>query len=376
VLVRPLVEISPSRMELDMREGKRMRFEDKLSNLFGNILKNNKRKIGLRRLDGVERHRVCCKVSVLEKIISGTIPGRTDHIARTQSEGLLDRIPLLLVARLLREKDGVDVRENTTGRNRDVGEQLVELLVVSHSELDVTRDDARALVVARGVSGELENLSGEVLKHGREVHGGTRTDALGVSALAQVAVHSADGELKSRAEAAALRGAGRLLASLSLSFSSLARHDQRLTRVNFLGVVEEWARTPPRPQKRNRAEQRAAAASGSPCFFGRAGSGSHCFLARKKHSRSVFCAAKNQRDPERPRPKKQGDPETAAALFVSSCAGSWAPLAVSPLFNLQQKVYTSQLWKVCLPSVEHRSERAVARPSDPRIATAPTSTRS
>jgi hypothetical protein len=48
-------------------------------------------------------------------------------------------------------------------------EQLVELLVVAHGEQHVAGDDARLLVVAGGVAGELEDLGSEVLEHGREV---------------------------------------------------------------------------------------------------------------------------------------------------------------------------------------------------------------
>jgi hypothetical protein len=108
-------------------------------------------------------------------------------------------------------------------------QQLAQLLVVAHGELDVAGDDpeqavrgcrvsrcgragrvqARAgwvlrargcfagecvdvcfvllqspapvlLVVARGVAGELQQLSSEVLQHGGEVHGRARADALGI----------------------------------------------------------------------------------------------------------------------------------------------------------------------------------------------------
>ena len=43
----------------------------------------------------------------------------------------------------------MDVGQHTAGRDRHAAEQLVELLVVAHCELQVARDDARALVVAR-----------------------------------------------------------------------------------------------------------------------------------------------------------------------------------------------------------------------------------
>ena len=77
----------------------------------------------------------------------------------------------------------MDVRENTARRDGDAAEELVELLVVAHGELDVPRDDAGLLVVAGGVAGELEDLSAEVLEDGREVDRGAGADAGGVAAL-------------------------------------------------------------------------------------------------------------------------------------------------------------------------------------------------
>ena len=76
----------------------------------------------------------------------------------------------------------MDVRENTTGRDGGSAEELVELLVVADGELHVAGRDAALLVVA-GVTGELKDLSAEVLEDGRHVDGGTATDAGGVAAF-------------------------------------------------------------------------------------------------------------------------------------------------------------------------------------------------
>ena len=46
----------------------------------------------------------------------------------------------------------------------------------------MTRDDARLLVVAGGVAGELEDLGREVLEDGGEVDGRAGTDTLSVVA--------------------------------------------------------------------------------------------------------------------------------------------------------------------------------------------------
>ena len=90
----------------------------------------------------------------------------------------------------------MNVGEDTTSSDGGVAEELVELVVVADSQLDVAGNDTGLLVVLSGVTGELEDLSGEVLKDGSEVHGGTSTDALGVSASLEETGNSTDGELK------------------------------------------------------------------------------------------------------------------------------------------------------------------------------------
>ena len=100
------------------------------------------------------------------------------------------------LAGLLGQKHSLDVGEDTTLGDGDSAEQLVELLVVADGELQVTGDDPALLVVAGGVAGELEDLSGQVLEHGGEVDGGTGADAFGVVALAQETVDTSNWELK------------------------------------------------------------------------------------------------------------------------------------------------------------------------------------
>ena len=88
----------------------------------------------------------------------------------------------------------VNVGQNTTLGDGDVTEQLVQLLVVSDGELQVTWDDAGLLVVAGSVASKLENLGSEVLKDGSEVDGSTGTNTLSVVALAEQTVDTTDGE--------------------------------------------------------------------------------------------------------------------------------------------------------------------------------------
>lgn len=120
---------------------------------------------------------------------------------------------------LLRQQDGLDVGQDAALGDGDARKQLVELLVVADGQLEVTRDDARLLVVAGGVAGQLEHLGSQILHDGGQVDGRSGTDALGVVALAQQTVNTTDGELKT--------GAARARLCLSLDFASLSasRHD-------------------------------------------------------------------------------------------------------------------------------------------------------
>ena len=79
-----------------------------------------------------------------------------------------------------------------TLRDGDTGEQLVQLLVVAHRQLEMARVDTRLLVVARGVASQLEHLSGEVLHDGRQVDGRTSANTLSVVAPAEHAVDTTD----------------------------------------------------------------------------------------------------------------------------------------------------------------------------------------
>ena len=65
----------------------------------------------------------------------------------------------------------VDVGEYTALGDCDVAEQLIQLLVVADGELEMTGDDTGLLVVARGVAGQLEDLSCQVFEDGCEVDG-------------------------------------------------------------------------------------------------------------------------------------------------------------------------------------------------------------
>ena len=104
----------------------------------------------------------------------------------------------------------------------DSREKFVQLLVVTDGELKMSGDDSGLLVVTGGVTGQLEDLSSEVLEDGSQVDRGTSTHSLGVVAFAEESVDSANGELKSSAAGSAL------CLSLRLASLSASRHFDRL----------------------------------------------------------------------------------------------------------------------------------------------------
>jgi hypothetical protein len=88
----------------------------------------------------------------------------------------------------------VNVGKNTTLGDGDVTQKLVQLLIVSDGELEMTGDDTGLLVVAGSVASQLEDFGSEVLKDGSQVHGGTGTNTLSVVALSEKTVDTTNRE--------------------------------------------------------------------------------------------------------------------------------------------------------------------------------------
>ena len=141
-----------------------------------------------------------------------TLTGRR-LLARCTAAGTTDFLGLL------GQKNGLDVRQNTTLSDGDTGQQFVQLLVVADGQLEMTWNDACLLVVASGVAGQLEHFSRQVFHDCGQVDRGSGTDSLGVVTLAQQTVDSTDWELETGTARSALR--------LSFYFSAFAstRHD-------------------------------------------------------------------------------------------------------------------------------------------------------
>lgn len=88
----------------------------------------------------------------------------------------------------------MDVGKDTTLGDGDMTQKLVQLLIVSDGELEMTGDDTGLLVVAGSVTSQLEDFGSEVLKDGSEVHGSTGTDTLSVVALSEKTVDTTNRE--------------------------------------------------------------------------------------------------------------------------------------------------------------------------------------
>jgi len=88
----------------------------------------------------------------------------------------------------------VNVGQDTTLCDCDVSEKLVQFLIVADGELEMTGDDTGLLVIAGGVTSQLEDFGREVLKDGSEVDGSTSTNTLSVVTLSEKTVDTTNWE--------------------------------------------------------------------------------------------------------------------------------------------------------------------------------------
>lgn len=102
----------------------------------------------------------------------------------------------LLLLGLLGEQNGLDVGQNATLGDGDFAQQLVQLLVVSDRQLQVTRDDPGLLVVAGSVAGQLQDLSSQIFKDGGQVDGSPSANSLRIVPLPQQSMNTTDWKLK------------------------------------------------------------------------------------------------------------------------------------------------------------------------------------
>uniref|UniRef100_A0A5F5PKH1 Histone H2A n=1 Tax=Equus caballus TaxID=9796 RepID=A0A5F5PKH1_HORSE len=134
---------------------------------------------------------------------------------------------LVVTLRLLREQHSLDVGQNAALGDGDFAQQLVQLLVVADSQLQVTRDDTRLLVVSGRVARQLQNLRGQILEDRRHVDRRAGPYPLGVVAFAQQAVHSPHRELEPSARRPRLRLSAGLPSLVSPSCLAVANREGR-----------------------------------------------------------------------------------------------------------------------------------------------------
>merc|ERR1719295_1191843 len=120
---------------------------------------------------------------------------------------------------LLGQENSLDVGKDTTLGNGDSSQQLVQLLVVSDGQLQVTGDDPGLLVITGSIACQLKDLSSQVLHDSGQVDGGTGTDTLSIVSLAEQTVDTSHGELES-----STAGSG-LCLSLDLASFATSGHD-------------------------------------------------------------------------------------------------------------------------------------------------------
>lgn len=98
---------------------------------------------------------------------------------------------------LLGQQHGLDVGQHATLGDGHSTQQLVQLLIIAHGQLKVTRDNTSLLVVASSVASQLQNLSGQILEHRGQIDRSSSSDPLGVVSLPEEPVDTAHWELQS-----------------------------------------------------------------------------------------------------------------------------------------------------------------------------------
>ena len=91
----------------------------------------------------------------------------------------------------------MDVRDNTSGSDGDVRQELVELLIVPDGKHDVPWGDPSLLVVTGSVTSKFKNFDGQIFEDGGHENWGAGTDTVTITTLTEESVQSTDWELKS-----------------------------------------------------------------------------------------------------------------------------------------------------------------------------------
>lgn len=142
----------------------------------------------------------------LTRAFGGRTVGAGELILLRLRGGLLSRFAgaRCRLAGLLWQQDGLNVRQDATLGDGHTAEQFVQLFVVAYSQLKMPRDDTSLLVVPSGVTSQLQDLSGEILQDGSQVHWSSSADSFSVVTLAEETMDAANGKLQPGAGTASL----------------------------------------------------------------------------------------------------------------------------------------------------------------------------
>jgi hypothetical protein len=136
-------------------------------------------------------------------LLDNTKPHASSSIQNKEGPGIKKAFSIILTGAFIRlfdffrEQHSVDVRKNTSSRNRDTTEEFVQFLVVLDSQSDVSGNDTALLVVTGSITSELQDLGAKVFQDSRKVNRCSSSHAGSVFSQTKVASDTTDGELKS-----------------------------------------------------------------------------------------------------------------------------------------------------------------------------------
>ena len=104
------------------------------------------------------------------------------------------------LGRLLGQKDGVDVGQNSSLGDGGSSKQAVQLLIVPDGQLEMTRNDPPLLVVPGSVPSQLDDLGSKVLHDSSQVDGSSSTNTASVVSLPEKTVDPSNRELETSSD--------------------------------------------------------------------------------------------------------------------------------------------------------------------------------
>ena len=113
-----------------------------------------------------------------------------------QESHLLGALGLLALA-LLWEEEWVNVWKHTRLNDGSANHELVEFLIVSDGQLDVSGHNSGLFVVLSSISSQFKNFSAQIFQYSGQIDRCTSTDAFTVIAISQQTVNTTNWKLKS-----------------------------------------------------------------------------------------------------------------------------------------------------------------------------------